>query len=283
MRRQRKPTQEELQQLEQAQTEARRLYEAVPQEIRERSNEWKCKGHSVFAVRILDKWYVVRGISLGEAQLFTEMVRPDLYSDPGYSSGMPEAQDYLISSALLYPRDLSLSDMLQGEVSALCKCIWYCAGFADLESFFGSIDEARARIQSNPDDTVMLFVCKAFGMKPREVMELDMRTLSRHIAMAEVILGTELPLQIKGGLRPTPEHYDIANQLATGKVMKGNVPQPHGVPPGVRPRAQPHTEPQQHQGIAARSMPSVKPEMGGSKGFINTEAENAELRKFING
>lgn len=195
----------------------RRLLRQLPKEIVKKVPAWKLKHSNIYATRIRRKWYVHRSVTYNEASSLIDSSRIDVMSPRADISGFSvvgsaravgmgilsnyfvanpfavHAQDLLLNSVLLYPEDVSLDEMLQGDVSALLGAIWSSAGFSNIASFADMVDQARMVVQSS-EDPLISFVSRGTGIDPMKVREMDAPELARYVAVAELALGTKLPI-----------------------------------------------------------------------------------------
>ena len=214
----------------------------LPKEILSNLSRWKKECSELYAIPIRGKWFVYRPATLRESQTFLQLSKVDMYPvsidvsqlniGPGIArtlaTGIADqfpicnpflgiAQDYLLACCLIHPSAECTDDMDQGAVSFLLRMIWESTGFSNIETFIDSIDAARARIKSTIDDSIVAFVSKSLGLKPSEVYDMNLETMSSHIAMAEYVTNTELPIQLKVPRKPKP-----ANQVSPSKTMQPN-------------------------------------------------------------
>lgn len=241
----------------------------VPKSILDRVPDWKRVYDVIFAVSVPDlrkdkrRWFVFRPATLKESQAFIQLSRVSEYGSIPTPFTVA-AQNFLLRSTILYPEDLPLDEMLQGEVSALLKVIWDATGFENPEEFFGVIEEAREEVRSNIDWVIVGFICACLGFKPKEVMDMDVHTIARYVALAEMVTGKELPVGIKGRPRVTDEHRALAAMRARG---------------GRAPQQTRFNHPQQDQ--LARQMPQPGPQQGVAGGVVNTSEENKLLKEYL--
>lgn len=216
---------------------------SLPKDIIKRLPEWKAKEKNIYTVQIDGLWFVFRAVTLNETQTFLRILRyerlPQLGdirhlvvgrgSAPHLAKGVLRryvfadsevvaAQEYLLNTSVLYPDVKSLDSCQQGVVASLLECVVEVTGFTQPNTFMYTLENSREAFNNNIEDIVACFICKATGIKPDEVYDMDLLTMGRYIAMSEFILGMELP--IKFNSHKNPRH-------PLGKTMKSVLPQIH--------------------------------------------------------
>jgi hypothetical protein len=211
------PDADQLVQLYNAVVAVRKPLREVPRKLIGKVPSWKLKHPNIYAVSVNGNWYIFRSVTYEEVLWFVNTSRLDVMSARDdmrnlniAGSGMllahggivnyfvanpfePLAQDILLESVLLHPENLSLDEMLQGEVSALFDAVWSTTGFMNVKTFAEAMQTARASSQQS-EMGLLLFISQGTGIRLSELKQMDVNEIAECAAAAEAVLGKTLPI-----------------------------------------------------------------------------------------
>ena len=120
----------------------------------------------------------------------------DIFNSLCNKDGMtPESEEYLYSSAIVYPTPQELDELIfAGESNSIVGEIAKRSGFFEIGTFTEAVNDAR-RDCEKLSEQIIIFIAKAMpGYKVEELENLNYQDLSRLLAISEVILGQVLDL-----------------------------------------------------------------------------------------
>lgn len=164
----------------------------LPRQIRRRIPDWKREHKVLFALPV--RPYPDQT----EVTIFRPLTREEIQYIESTSEYMDEwwAEGWMIGHCLLYPNPYALDEWEAGAVDFLGRQILEASGWASVEAITSGLGVARQEA-STLDSAILVYLLKAFPqLRLEEIQAMDFATVLRYLALAEVVIGQPLNVQM---------------------------------------------------------------------------------------
>jgi hypothetical protein len=132
-----------------------------------------------------------------------------------------EAEDDFVEKLRLYPEEYSFDDFTDSDFRKVMEILWGSSPFADPTKFVETLDQKREELFTSVDRLIETYICAAFHQGPEYVDSLTSEEVIEHLASAELILGRELPIELKGQLsKKHPDPRTAREAMKAQRVAK---------------------------------------------------------------
>ena len=164
----------------------------IPEDVQDSVHEWRKTYGKVILVS-------VKSEEEEEVLIFRPPTRSDTKALLQGSEFNPvEAEHLFIEGMILYPKGYDFGQLSDKDFLSILEALWNTDAFSDHIKFVNALNNKRAQLQENVDKVIDAFICAAFHVAPDYVDTLTSDQIIDHIALAEIILGRELPIQVRG-------------------------------------------------------------------------------------
>lgn len=132
-----------------------------------------------------------------------------------------EAESNFVENLLIYPEEYDFDSLAEMDFNQILAAVWSEDPFGNPEKFFDALEQKRNELRTSIDKLIETFICAAYDVKPKYVNNLTSDQILEHLASAELILGRDLPVELKGRVSANHPDPEIARaQLKQSRIAR---------------------------------------------------------------
>jgi len=159
----------------------------LPEEVISSLPRWKALYGSVHCLPAGGTIFVFRDLSFSEIDEYNNLVTYD----------STEAENRLLASVLLFPKNTALDAMPAWSVSKILEKVHQSSGTTDASVFIAALEKHRAEA-ATLQGMALAYVASAFKIPIHDVRAMPMSKLAEYVALSEIIIGRQIEIVPQG-------------------------------------------------------------------------------------